>query len=276
MSKNTFVVVGVALAVGFSVAVFVKHFRKVGVERPTKMVPVSYGDLRTFRYHSPVRRNLTPVESNAVRVAYLRITDAYTNGTVGELRQRIEEMPSVVTNMQDRLYAELERPFHSLFNERFLWSQKVLDFQDCSSFERFGETNLLVAKFLGNMVMRRGEGANGILMVYDRNVLCQLKSYRDKFEHENRKDFVDVADRLIEDWIDQIDSEFGFTRWFMWHDLDNNWDHVAEGSMTRANLLECIRRWADGLIKAGHTPKWLDEFNDRPDLKWKYVPPKQR
>lgn len=275
MPKNVFVV-GVALAVGFSVVFYGKHFRKVGVERSTKIVPVSYGDLRTFRYYPPVRRNLTPVESNAVRVAFLRITDAYTNGTVGELRHRIEEMPSVVTNMQDRLYVELERPLQSLFNERFLWCQKVLDFQECSGFERYGETNLLVAKFLGNMVIRRGEGANGVLMVYDRNVLRQLKCYRDKFEHENRKDFVDVADRLIEDWIDQIDSEFGFTRWFMWHDLDNNWDHVVEGSMTRANLLECSKRWADDLIEAGHTPKWLDEFNDRPDFKWKYVSPKQR
>lgn len=275
MWKRIVALVAAAFIVGFGVHFYRAHIQEVHVhlrhklanERPSVNMP------RTIRY--PLRHRIiaTVSEVDAVRAAYIRILEAYTNGTVGVLRRRIDEMPDVVTNMQDQLYIELEMPLRSSFNDRFLWNQRILDFNESSEFERYAEANLLVAKFLGNMVVRRGEGANGVLMVYDRNVLRQLKRYCDNFERENRKDFVAVTDRLIDDWIEQIDSEFGFTRWFMWHDLDNNWDHVVEGSMTRAELLERTRSWARDLIKAGHTPKWIDEFRDGPDFKWKYLPP---
>lgn len=275
MWKRIVALVVAAFIVGFGVYFYRVHIQdvhvhlrhKVADERPSVNMP------RTIRYPFRHRIIATVSESNAVRAAYMRIVEAYTNGTVEVLRRRIDEMPGVVTNMQDQLYVELEKPLRSLFTNRFLWSKRILDFQESSEFERYAEANILVVKFLGNMVIRRGEGANGVLRVYDRNVLRQLKRYRDNFERRNRKDFVAVADRLIDDWIEQIDSEFGFTRWFMWHDLDNNWDHVVEGSMTRAELLERTRSWARDLIKDGHTPKWIDEFRDGPDFKWKYLPP---
>ena len=293
MIKRIFIFVFPVLVVGVCLVIWRFPVRESETSRPLKTVTVPHaslggtgnpgqffktsgsfmGRVSLLRYPIPNQRNVTSAESNAVRVAYMRILEAYTNRTVEVLRRRIDEMPDVVTNMQDQLYIELEMPLRSSFNDRFLWNQRILDFEESSEFQRYAEANLLVAKFLGNMVIRRGEGANGVLMVYDRNVLRQLKRYRDNFERGNRKNFVAVADRLIDDWIEQIDSEFGFTRWFMWHDLDNNWDHVVEGSMTRAKLLERTRSWARGLIKSGHTPKWIDEFRDGPDFKWKYLPP---
>ena len=237
-----------------------------------RSIPVSYDAPREFRYPSPVRLNLTPAESNAVQAACLRITEAYTNGMLNELRQRLDEIPAVITNSHYHFYLTLVRPLSTALDSRFLMTDQLRDFTDRTDFERSVESSLLVVKFLGNMAILRGEFP-GCLSVYDGNTLRNLRRYREKFHKEGREDLVHAADRFLAEWIGQIESEFGFTRWLLWHQLDLQWPLFEEGKMTRTQLTDCIRNWSFGLDRTGYKPKWLDEFIDGPNFKWKYVTP---
>lgn len=243
MSRRKFAVAFVLLVLVSVVALNVSRLQKGRVQRQTKSIPESYDDLKVSRYPLPVRRYLTPEESNAVQVAYLRITDAYTNGTVEVLRRRMAAMPDVVTNVHDSLHNAMAKPLGLAFSNRFLKTNQLRDFSGCAAFENYVESNMLVAKFLGNTSIRRGEYHGG-LCVYEGDTLRNLRRYRDKFNGEGRLDLVRSADRFIGEWIDQIESEYGFTRWVLWHQLDLQWYLFEEGKMTRAELTKFIRFWS--------------------------------
>ena len=281
MTKRIIIVVFPVLAVGVGLAIRwfpvresevpLPHMTDASPLGPAKMSGSLTARPLSLRYPLPNQRNATPAESNAVRMAYLRITEAYTNGTIDELKRRIDEMPGVQTNMYQHLHGELSRPLGAVFGDRFLWNDRLADFGKCPDFEHYVEANLLVAKFMGNTIIRRGEFDVG-LGRYDDYPLYRLRCYRDKFEREGRMDLLRAADRFIEEWIGQIESEFGFTRWLLWHWFDLEWFVLEEEGLTQDELLKLVRSVTAPFRKTRYVPKWIDEFREGPDFKWKYLP----
>ena len=71
-----------------------------------------------------------------------------------------------------------------------------------------------------------------------------------------------TSDVLINEWKEQIEDINGFTRQFMWYQVDLQWRNYHEGTWTLAQLSDWTKRYANGLIRLGYTPKWLSEFDD--------------
>ena len=106
------------------------------------------------------------------------------------------------------------------------------------------------------------------------HVVRWLKSCQNCFNAAGRTDMEKTAERFLAEWIDQIESENGYTRACLVQDIacvrvqgdslmENcgmTWDEVSQNVVLQVT---------HGLIKAGYTPKWLDEFKNIP----RHVPP---
>ena len=87
-----------------------------------------------------------------------------------------------------------------------------------------------------------------------------IKKYVDRFHVEGKRDFEAVARGFLDKWIEHIESERGFTRWYARCLMAAYEISIAEGEFTRESAVRSVRKAATPLIRLGYTPKWLEEF----------------
>lgn len=206
----------------------------------------------------PLRRVLSNVESNAVARSFDRITEAYTNGQIEAMRDLSAQMPGVITNVINWHYIEFIRVFSNLVDKEFLTVSMLYDFNTKDECCYFMDRNLLAVRIMGELCLRR-QDYSGMLPRIDKEAFRQLVRYKEKFHKEGRIDCEECVDRRIAEWIAQIESETGFTRMYMKHQISVQHYLVEQRGWTIERLLNAIRHEADGLIRAGYTPKWLDK-----------------
>ena len=215
--------------------------------------------------------NPTAAESNALSQAFLRVAEAYTNGSISTLRRRMAEVPPFVTNVADFVYIALTMPFARSFDDGFLLHHKMRDFDSVEEYAEFMRLNIEMARFLGDLDLRRG-AYSGMLILLDKCVLRRLMQYRDRFRRENRSDMEARAEEFIAEWETLIESPGGFTRNYMRMQIALQHRHIEEGGWTHEMLFHSVRQFAIGLLKSGYKPKWLDEEypplnEEKPELK---------
>lgn len=215
----------------------------------------------------PVSYYPTEIESNALAQAFKEIAEAYTNGSLSALIERMSAVPTVITNVAQSVFVEVLRPLCTSFGECFSvvrqvrvkgkvvsLKSNVRDFTDVKEFDDFAKRNIEVTRFLGEIEIKRG-AASGYLVYLDKQVLKSLNKYREKFRNEGKSDLVARADDFIRQWHEQIESEKGYTR-----------SHVRfqvklqmSGGRSRASAVAFARHFVAGIVAVGYTPKWLDE-----------------
>lgn len=201
----------------------------------------------------------TEAESNKLALAFDRVHVAYASGQLNALRRETEGFPCFATNVAGTVYKAYLTQIGDDFTHDFLLGRQLRDFEDVADFSRYAETNIEMARFLGRMELRRGAGS-GYLILLDRRVLRKLTQYRDRFRQEGKSGIEDRATRYIELWHGQIESAEGFTRNYMWNQVALQFWHARDGSKSAEQIVSYVRVMADGLVQAGYTPKWLDEF----------------
>ena len=119
---------------------------------------------------------------------------------------------------------------------------------------------LALTKLYGNFIVDSGETAVGELGMFDITILKLLQKYRDKFKREGKSEFLPAAERLIAEWIEQIESERGFTREYTRSQKRGLRRLVERGETTEEVLMTNVRIFPLLLKEhCGYTPKWLDE-----------------
>ena len=120
----------------------------------------------------------------------------------------------------------------------------------------------------GDVRLRRKE-FGGRLDDLEALVVYRLVSYRDCFRAAGRTEMEKSAGRLLAEWIDQIESENCYTKARLVHDIacirvqgDNLMENC--GQTWNAMSQNFVRMATYGLIHAGYTPKWLEEFANIP------------
>ena len=219
------------------------------------------GERFVCRFCPPVRVPLTFEQSNEVVSVYGRISFSYERGELREMRKWINAMPDVVTNMPDRVFAILSQPVSNALLNGFLNPDHMMDFASVKDFDEYVRCGMELTIFWGNTFLRRGDYEGPVAFI-DTSVLRQLLSYKRKFHSEGLYDFEENADVHIDEWRRQIECEMGFTRQFMWYQVDLQWRNYKEGTWTVDQLSGWAKRYAKGLIQLGYTPKWLSEFDD--------------
>lgn len=231
-----------------------------GCDRQTKMRSPDARDCLHDRNEclDPTWRVLSENEHNSVAKSFERINRAYTNGQLEVMRTQMFQMPGAVTNAINWHYTELARVFSKSVDEEFLGLKRLYDFGSVEDCNRFMSVNLLAVRFLGEVHLRRRD-YSGALVRADRNALRQLQRYKEKFHREGLLEFESCIDKFIAEWTARIDAADGFTRMYMRHQIGVQYFLVTQKGWSQERLLDAIRHNADGLIKAGYKPKWLDE-----------------
>ena len=216
---------------------------------------------RSLKLCLPARIPFPPSQSNAIAVAFARMAEVYERDDGETMLAVMEDIPDVVTNMPDQALALAIKPIQSALDRRFIHAESLFEFSSGLDFERFGRANMEIVRYFGNLYLRRG-GDCELLFVYDSQTLKQLMRYKDMFHAKDMLDCERAADMLIAEWVEQIESKDGFTRRYMWFQVDLQWPRYHEGKMTIDELSKLVKSYADGLIRLGYTPKWLSEFDD--------------
>ena len=262
--KYIILISAAALVIGVVAIVYRSHSAKHCHALAQDNVSVYYscpdGD-RVVRYHPPVRTAISAAESNEIERVFAGLLAAYTNGQREAVRMYLDMVPGVVTNMPDQDFAVAVHPLRSAIRNGFMSAEKLREFDSLSDFEQYARINLDLIRFLGDVYVRRG-GDCGLLYVYDSKTLGQLMCYRDMFHERGQLECEHAAETYIAEWKNQIESEDGFTRRYMWSQVDLQWPLYNEGRMALEGLSRYVKSYAAGLIRLGYTPNWLSEFDD--------------
>ena len=208
-------------------------------------------------------------EQLALRTLYRDIENAYTNNQVETMTRAMDCVSNRVDRVQDALYRELKNDIERILAERFLLDNRRSEFSSVADFERFAETHMKMALFLGDCYCRRNDYDGGLMSWIECQTLDALKRYEDYFRKEQRKDFEERARRFLDMWIAHIESNEGFTRRFAHYDADMSWPSIRLGKITPEQVRHGALRKAKALIRCGYTPKWLDDFLGVNELKLK-------
>lgn len=205
----------------------------------------------------PPNQTATAVEQGELVSAYRNLYVAYTNGDVDAMQDCMVRMPSTISNVLTRVLCVAERDFYEFVYSTFLTSTNLVEFANVEDVRRYFRVNLLAVRFLGDTDLSR-RAYSGLISM-ERRVLKKLNCYKEKFHNERRADMEACVDGFLAQWIEHIESERGYTRMYMRGQVTLQYDHILKDGWSQEMLLDAIRRYADGLIRAGYTPKWLDE-----------------
>ena len=205
----------------------------------------------------PPNQTVTAAAQEELVSAYRELYVAYTNSDVDAMQDCMSRMPSTVSNVLARILLVAEGDFYESVWSTFLTSTNLVEFANVEDVRRYFQVNLLAVRFLGDTDLRR-RSYSGLISI-ERRVLKKLNCYKEKFHNETRTDMEACIDGFIAQWVEHIESEKGYTRMYMRSQVALQCDHVLKDGWSQERLLDAIRRYADGLIRVGYTPKWLDE-----------------
>ena len=242
--------------------------------------PLDVAELHRFAPPDKVV-TLDSAQKAELRRVFADIVQAYSNRQVEVLREWRRKLPERVELVIQSDLDDVELSFSKvLYNEvipklsRKQESRSILaEYASVDDFEHTIATILAFAGIYGDVRLRRRE-FGGRFDDLEALVVYRLMSYRDCFRAAGRTDLEKVAERFLAEWIDQIESENGYTRtcvvmsvasYRVWGDrvmeeCSQTWEEVSQNA---------VRQFTYGLIHAGYTPKWLDEFKNIP----RHVPP---
>lgn len=210
----------------------------------------------------PAKRRVKPtVEELQAYVGIAEeIVTAYSNGQASAMQEWVKRFPKDVYLLRGDDHFKIKLPISRLWFRECCANDRLMDFATLGEFEHYMEMRLALTKIYGNFIVDSGVTAVDDLRTIDCTVLKQLQGYRDKFKREGRSEFLPTADRLLAEWIEQIESERGFTREYARSQKNGLWSLVERGEVTEEVLMANVRICAMPLQeRCGYTPKWLDE-----------------
>lgn len=208
-----------------------------------------------------VSRRKTQVDSmtsNAIAKSFSEFCEAYEDNGVVDLSMFAARIPSDVTNITDKVYSELSGSIYRMVYDDFWHVVRLHEFASVDEFSRYCKKHIYVSRFLANMRLLRQEYGY-VLPRVEADVLTVLKRYKEHYDRNGKGEYSQCAMEFIADWIRQIESFDGFTRQYILADVALQLLPCNDADVNCEQLLESVRHDADALIRAGYTPKWLDE-----------------
>ena len=186
------------------------------------------------------------------------IVSAYSNGQMSVLRELSERFLESACHLRYEDSSMAIYPVNRAWHSEHRLYKPLEEFATPDAFEHAMRMRLALTVIYGNFLVASKMGDN-FLISLDFCTLLQLQKYEAKFRREGKPDFLAAAERLEAEWIQQIESEKGFTRTYM-RRLKRLSRHFMERGVTEEEMRDSIRCRVELLQKrCGYTPKWLDE-----------------
>lgn len=250
-----FLLLGSIAAIGLLVKLTVSHVEEVS--RHNRSCP--HGN---ECYKGPAVRYVHPTADEMqtyTRVAE-EIVKAYSNGQVSVMQEWAGRFPKEAYRLRGDDLVKVIQPVSKLWFRECVRIGRLVFFATPEEFERQMGMRLALSKLYGNFIVDSGETADDVLVTLDITILNQLQGCRTKFEKEGKSEYLPAVERLMEDWIGQIESEKGFTREYARSQKNGLRRLVEKGELTEDGLIAHARIYPLLLQeRCGYTPKWLDE-----------------
>lgn len=196
--------------------------------------------------------------------AYLRViqgvVNAYSNCQIEAMFEIVRQLPSKAYQLREKDHLKLEIPINQTWRGDWVLNRGIKEFASEEEFDRQMKRSLAIAKLYGEFLVASGRIVDEILVTIDWIALKRLQTYRDEFKRGGKTDCARTAERLLVDWMDQIESEKGFTRAYMRAQKVGLAHFVKTGELSEAKLVQYVRDYVRPLQeRCGYTPKWLDE-----------------
>ena len=190
-----------------------------------------------------------------------RALDAYHARDLIALRTALYELPA---------FPDVRMPLAFAFDDTFLRTERLLDFEDVGEFERFAWANTEMSMYYGSLYIRGREFE--VLTCVEELTFLRFRKYKEKFHAEGKKDLEQAAQRFMDLWIAHIESPEGFTRIGVRGTIKKQTELVDAArpgcGMSQKGAISLGRVMTRGLIRCGYTPKWLDkDFPPLPEEK---------
>ena len=207
--------------------------------------------------------DITDEERDRMIDIYRSIAEAYTNRNIMAMRIAMLKLPAVSDHLPWQLSPLIEKPLAVAFNDNFLRTTKLFDFNTSGQLAEFLWANIEVALFFGDVYTRQKCFSMASNMEY--LIFLRLKQYKEKFAKEGKEEFGNVAAKELEFWTAWIESPKGFTHRFAADVFHSSTEYAAivkpECALPRDKALETARKTAEAMLRpTGLTPAWLSEF----------------
>lgn len=197
---------------------------------------------------------------------YRDIAQAYTNQDIMAMHIAMLKLPEVNDHLTWQISSRIEKPLFALFNDTFLRTTRLFDFDTQAQFDGFVKSNIEVALFLGGVYARRK--CFDIASFMESLTFQRLKQYEEKFAREGKDEFREVAAKALSLWTAWIESPKGFTRQKAIWEVRTSTEYAEilkpECALPREKALLSARKNAEAMLKpTGLAPAWLSEFGDK-------------
>lgn len=195
--------------------------------------------------------------------AYLRImqevVNAYSNCQIEAMIESMRQLPSKAYQLIEKDHLKLEIPINQIWRGDWVLNRGIREFASEEEFDRQMKRSLAIAKLYGEFLVASGRIADEILVTIDWIALKRLQKYREGFKRDGKTDCLQSAERLLADWIEQIESKKGFTRTYMRAQKVGLRHFVKTGELSEERSVQYVRDYVRPLRdRCGYTPKWLD------------------
>lgn len=209
---------------------------------------------------SMVKRYVPPLEGEMREYERIvcEIVSAYSNQQANLILECVKKLPDRFFELRGNDWNQAILPMNRAWFDGWSIGEPTMTFKTCEDLRTWLLANLTFAKVYGTMLSKSGN--MDMLPAFDVWVLTGLQAHKEKYAKACKRDYLDVTERFIAAWVEQIESERGFTREYMRWQNKSLCRLVKEGELTPAKLRQNIRGNVWPLQKrCGYTPKWLDE-----------------
>lgn len=209
---------------------------------------------------SLVKRYVPPTEAEMREYERIvcEIVSAYSNQQAKLILERVKKLPERFFELRGNDWNQAILPMKRAWFDGWSIGEPTMTFKTSEDLRTWLQANLTFAKAYGTMLSKAGK--MDMLPAFDIWILTGLHAHKEKYVKACKRDYLDVTERFIAAWVEQIESESGFTREYMRWQNRSLGRLVKEGKLTPAKLRQNIRCNAWPLQKrCGYTPKWLDE-----------------
>ncbi len=204
---------------------------------------------------------ITPSETQRAELSsiYADIVNAYERRDIEAMRRSMRLMPEINDHiLQD---CGVGNDLYAIFLKIVRHSNPLPEFDSCADFESYMRCSLEVAWFYASLNGRRRDfGAQETIECW---VYKRLIQFREKFRKDAKVELENSVEQFIRELEDQIESPGGYTRRAIRNLIIYNLDFpealLQRHESTRTNVVAMGRGYAEGLVRAGYKPKWLDE-----------------
>lgn len=190
------------------------------------------------------------------------IVSVVTNGQCTALKDYARAILQLSRAPSVRNCHDAESSLRKIFYDEFLWrNDSMSEFDGVCALDSYLRINFELMVHYANLDIRAGNFE--VLPAKEYLALKTLKDYGRKFRADGNVEFERVANKYLDALIDHIESSDGYTRRCAHYTVALNTvlaDAISPGrGVSNVSGLRLGRSIAQGLVKCGYTPKWLDK-----------------